>query len=99
MSTFAAAPLALLKFMLPHGWYWATTLVIPPAGPEGLHEAGRRGVLRRRAQEPQGRGSRRVRHPRGPPDGAGQAGRDRVERAQDHVDRVQEEEEEVEIGQ
>ena len=29
MSTFAAAPLALLKFMLPHGWYWATTLVIP----------------------------------------------------------------------
>ena len=29
MSTFAAAPLGLLKFMLPHGWYWATTLVMP----------------------------------------------------------------------
>ena len=67
------------------------------SGPEGLYEAGRRGVLRRCAQEPQGRGNRRVCHPGRPQDSVGQAGWDRVEWAQDHADRVQEEEEEVEV--
>lgn len=69
------------------------------SGPEGLYEAGRRGVLRRCAQEPQGRGNRRVFLLRRPEDRAGKTGWDRVEWAQDHADRVQEEEEEVEVGE